>query len=55
MSISRTGIYTVNSTIITSDLYEDVEQLKNDWTILTTWHLSIVTNHDQTIQPIKAI
>jgi hypothetical protein len=33
MSISSTGIYGVNSTIVTSDLYEDVETLKSNLTI----------------------
>ena len=46
MSISSTVIYGANSTIITSDLYEDLEKLKTDVTILTTSHLSVATNHD---------
>jgi hypothetical protein len=46
MSISSTGIYGVNSTIVTSDLYEDVEQLKTNLTTLTTSHLSVASNHD---------
>jgi hypothetical protein len=46
MSISSTGIYGVNSTIVTSDLYEDVEQLKTNLTTLTTSHLSVSSNHD---------
>ncbi len=46
MSISSTGIYGVNSTIVTSDLYEDVEQLKRNLTTLTTSHLSVTSNHD---------
>ena len=46
MSISSTGIYGVNTTIVTSDLYEDIEQLKSNLTTLTTSHLSVATNHD---------
>jgi hypothetical protein len=46
MSITSTGIYGVNSTIVTSDLYEDVELLKTNLTTLTTSHLSTATNHD---------
>jgi hypothetical protein len=46
MSISSTGIYGVNSTIVTSDLYEDVETLKSNLTTLTTSHLSVASNHD---------
>jgi hypothetical protein len=46
MSITSTGIYGVNSTIVTSDLYEDIEQLKTNVATLTTSHLSTATNHD---------
>ena len=46
MTITSTGIYGTSSTIITSDLYEDVEQLKPNVTTLTASHLSVATNHD---------
>ncbi len=46
MTITSTGIYGSSSTIITSDLYEDVEQLKPNVTTLTASHLSVATNHD---------
>jgi len=35
-----------SSTIVTSDLYEDVEQLKTNVTTLTSSHLSTATEHD---------
>ena len=46
MSINTTGLYGTSTTIVTSDLYEDVEQLKTNLTTLTTSHLSVATNHD---------
>ena len=54
MSISSTGIYGVNSTIVTSDLYEDVEQLKTNLTTLTTSHLSVATNHDGRLDTLES-
>jgi len=46
MTKTSTGIYGTSSTIVTSDLYEHVEQLKTNLTTLTTSHLSVATNHD---------
>ena len=46
MTITSTGIYGTSSTIVTSDLYEDVEQLKTNVTTLTTAHLSTASEHD---------
>ena len=46
MSINTTGLYGTSTTIVTSDLYEDVEQLKTNLTTLTTSHLSVATEHD---------
>ena len=54
MSISSTGIYGTNSTIVTSDLYEDVEQLKSNLTILTTSHLSVTSNHDGRLDTLES-
>jgi hypothetical protein len=53
MSISSTGIYGVNTTIVTSDLYEDIEQLKSNLTTLTTSHLSVATNHDGRLDTLE--
>ena len=46
MTITSTGIYGTSSTIVTSDLYEDIEQLKTNKTTLTASHLSVATNHE---------
>jgi hypothetical protein len=46
MTITSTGIYGTSSTIVTSDLYEDIEQLKTNVTTLTASHLSVATNDD---------
>ena len=54
MSITSTGIYGVNSTIVTSDLYEDVDQLKTNLTTLTTSHLSVATNHDGRLDTLES-
>ena len=43
--ITSTGIHGTSLTIVTSDLYEDVEQLKTNLTTLTS-HLSTTTGHD---------
>ena len=46
MSINSTGIYGTSTTIVTSDLYEDVEQLKTNVTTLTSSHLNTASEHD---------
>jgi hypothetical protein len=46
MTKTSTGIYGTSSTIVASDLYEDVEQLKTNVTTLTASHLFVATNHD---------
>ena len=38
--INSSGIYGTSSTIITSDLYEEVEQLKTNVRTLTNSHVS---------------
>jgi phosphate uptake regulator len=54
MTITSTGIYGTASTIVTSDLYEDVEQLKTNLTTLTTSHLSVATNHDGRLDTLES-
>jgi hypothetical protein len=46
MSINSTGIYGTSTTIVTSDLCEDVEQLKTNVTTLTSSHLNTASEHD---------
>jgi hypothetical protein len=54
MTITSTGIYGTASTIVTSDLYEDVEQLKTNLTTLTTSHLSVTSNHDGRLDTLES-
>ena len=53
MTITSTGIYGTASTIVTSDLYEDVEQLKTNLTTLTTSHLSVTSDHDGRLDTLE--
>ena len=43
MTITSTGIYGTSSTIVTSDLYEDVEQLKIGFQRLLIYRLLQIT------------
>ena len=45
MSINSTGLYG-SATIVNTDLFDDVEQLKTDVTNLTTSYNSTTTEHD---------